>query len=154
MLREIVRAFFADLAQLEDSAERKYRRSDLVVGALAWAVDSGMVDPSPSGMTSAVDAELRKGAQGPRYFVERLERGIYRFLPSGNTFESGRLPIRPEVLAKLIGPEFLRPPQRAARSFLASELGALDARALVATGMLKLRDEEFDSLFALQELAL
>lgn len=154
MLREIVRAFFANLAQLEDSAKRKYKRSDLVDAALAWAVESGMADPSPSGMTSAVDAELRQGKQGPGYFVERLERGIYRFLPSGNTLQSDRLPIRPEVLEKLIRPEFRRPPQRAARSFLASDLGDMDARALVATGMLKLRDEEFDSLFALQELAL
>jgi hypothetical protein len=154
MLREIVRAFFAKLAQLENAAERKYRRSDLVVSVLAWAVESGVENPSPSGMTSAVDAELGHQAQRPEYSVHRLERGIYRFLPSRDIFESGMPPISPEVLEKLILPEFRRLPVRAARSFFAGDLGAMDARTLVATDLLKLRDEEFDSLFALQELAL
>lgn len=154
MLREIVRAFFANLAKLEDSGKRSYRRSDLVVAALAWAVENGVENPSPSGMTSAVDAELGLHTKGPGYLVVRVERGIYRFLTSGDVLASGRPPISREVVEKLIPLEFRRPPLRAARSFFAGDLGAMDARALVATDMLKLRDEEFDSLFALQELAL
>lgn len=157
MLREIVRALFGKLAQREDSADRHYRRRDLVDDALALAIESGIGTPSASSMTSAVDAELRRHAKGARYLVVRLERGIYRFLPSDPSADivaSGRLPISPEVVAKFTPPETPRLPLRAARNFLAGELGSMDARTLVATDLLKLKDEELDSLFALQGLAL
>jgi len=178
MLREIVRELFRQLAELD--ADRVYRRSDLVAAALALAVEKRVPDPSPSGMTSAVDSEL--GQKQPRwgYWVDRVGSGLYRFQREGSVLASGAPPLSRQVLDKLLPPEVRRQRQRpdaappvidtraptglvdefrqeaprAARSFLASDFGGMDARTLVATDLLKLDEKELQALFALQGIAL
>jgi hypothetical protein len=186
MLREIVRTLFLQLARRSEADGRDYRRADLVAGALAFATQTGKPDLSPSGMTSAVDAELsrwdlqRWGPPQWGYLVERTGSGLYRFRPLGSEFASGAPPISQEVLDKVLPPErggtqrrpdvappsregrgpveprmeLLDEPGRAARSFSAGEFGAMDARTLVATDLLQLKGDEWQSLFALQGVAL
>jgi len=178
MLREIVRQFFRQLA--DEGADHVYRRGNLVAAALAYAAERMASEPSPSGMTSAVDAEL--GQKQPRwgYWVDRVGPGLYRFIQEGPVLASGAPPISRQVLDKLLPPDLLGPRRRpgaappvidrrgpaelvdefrqegprAARSFLASDFGGMDARTLVATDLLKLDQQELQALFALQGIAL
>ena len=177
MWREIVRNFFYQLAR-SDQAKREHRRADLIAAAFAYAAENLNVDPSPSGITSAVDAELAQEHVDWGYEAKWVRTGYYFFYPSGSEV-AGAAPISRTVFDRLLPLEerraqrppdpppvqertipdgtvfdFQRQPSPAARQFFAGELGAMDARALVSTDLLKLDEKVLRGFFAWQELAL